>query len=86
MDYSDRQGSKQHMAILTEENVVEIWKLLNNSNISQKAIGERFGVKQITISNINTGRSWNHVTGLPKTERTRKRKPKSIMERKESNI
>ena len=36
------------------------------------------GVKQITISNINTGRSWNNVTGLLVKPRTVKSKAKTL--------
>lgn len=82
-DYSYINGSNQYMAILDEQDVLEILKLLDSKTMSQEKIGEMFGVKQITISNINTGRSWAHLTGRKRTERSRKRKPKAIMERVE---
>lgn len=82
-DYSYMNGSQQYMAILNESDVLEIIKLLDSKAMSQEKIGEMFGVKQITISNINTGRSWAHLTSRERTERSRKRKPKRLMERTE---
>lgn len=73
-------GSKNVVAILTEEDVCKILCLLR-AGISQQKVGDMFGVKQITISNIWTGRSWAHFTGIPWTPRTRKqsnRKAKSV--------
>ncbi len=82
-DYTDRSGSNQHMAELTEADVTEILKMLDAGSLSQTAIGEMFGVKQITISNIKTGRSWAWFTGIPVKARSRKKKVKALMERVE---
>jgi len=71
-------GSASKSAVLTEENVLEIVSMLKNKVMSQETIAEKFGVKQITISNIWTGRSWSHFTGIPWKERTRGRKRGSV--------
>lgn len=76
-------GSNSTNAILTEDDVTKILELLRGGGISQEKIAEMFGVKQITISNIWCGRSWSHFTGIPRTERVRRkdeRKTKSLSE------
>lgn len=78
-DYSSVSGSNQYMAILNEERVLEIVELLDNSGLSQNDIAAMYGVKQITISNINTGRSWTKVTG-------RKPVPRSVLRRETNTI
>ena len=37
--------------------------------MTQQILADKFGVKQITISNILTGYSWSTVTGIPKKQR-----------------
>ena len=66
-----RKGSESYQAILTEDDVKEIIKLLTNKTFSQETIAAVYGVKQITISNLWTGRSWNHITGFPVKPRTK---------------
>lgn len=74
-------GSKSYMAILDEKDVLSIVEILRQGGISQQALADQYGVKQITISNIWTGRSWAHLTGIPRKERSRKaRKTKAIAE------
>lgn len=68
-DYSYRAGSKATQAILSEDKVDEIISL--RGKYSQQYIAEMFGVKQITISNIFTGRSWSSHTGIPRKERNK---------------
>lgn len=65
-------GSASKVAVLNEADVSEIIRLLEVGNLSQEKIAEMFGVKQITISNIWTGRSWSHLTGIPWKERPRR--------------
>ena len=65
-------GSACLQAILDENDVVQIIDLLRNGGLSQEKIAGLFGVKQITVSNIWTGRSWSHFTGIPWKERSRK--------------
>jgi DNA-binding transcriptional regulator YiaG len=56
-------GAKHHrcMAKLTESHVNEIRALLATKTLSQRAIAERFGVKQQAISKINRGDRWWHL-------------------------
>lgn len=82
-DYENLRGSNAPVSILKEGEVFEILRLLKDTNMSQEKIGEMFNVKQITISNIKTGRSWSHLTGIEHTPRSVKRSPKPIMEREE---
>lgn len=69
-DYSGRSGSNARHSVLVEADVDEIlrMRLLGRS---QQHIADCFGVKQITISNIVTGRSWSSYTGIPRKERNK---------------
>lgn len=69
-DYSGSYGDKNYCAVLTEKDVDEILKL-RATGLSQQKIADIFGVKQITISNILTGRSWAWYTGIPRKERNK---------------
>lgn len=69
-DYSSRYGDKNYCAVLTEKDVDEILRL-RATGLSQQKIADIFGVKQITISNILTGRSWAWYTGIPRKERNK---------------
>lgn len=51
---------------LTKEQVLEIWGLLHEGNLSQGEIAVLFNVGQEAISHIATGTRWNSVTGLPR--------------------
>lgn len=53
------RGTKNRGCILNEQKVIEIRKLLKNKVMTQEKIGEIYGVHQITISQIHTGRSWS---------------------------
>lgn len=70
-------GSANYCAILTEENVEDIIKLLKEGELKQWQIAKMFNVKQITVSNIWTGRSWSHFTGIPWKPRSSKTERKS---------
>lgn len=72
------KGSKAYQAILNEDQVKDIFEMLLDGVYSQDEIANMYGVKQITISNIKTGRSWNQVTGLPVKARSVKSKTKSL--------
>lgn len=72
------KGSLNYNALLNEDMVAEIIKLLDEGKISQEKIGELFGVKQMTISNIATGRSWAWFTGRKWTPRSCRKPAKSL--------
>ena len=66
------KGEDNHNAVLSEEDVLTIYRMAHRNVISQEKIGEMFGVKQITVPNIKTGRSWSWLTGQKWMPRTRK--------------
>lgn len=56
MDEGGRRGSDRWVrAILTKEQVEEIYNLLRTTTLTQKEIGEKFNVSQMYISCINIG-------------------------------
>ncbi len=57
---TDPRGSRCGMAKLTEADIPAIRQLLDEG-ISQTAIARQFGVGQVTISYIGSGRTWTHV-------------------------
>lgn len=56
---------------LTEEDVLKIYELSSKRALSQERIANMFGIKQITVSNIKTGRSWSWLTGADFTGSSR---------------
>lgn len=54
-------GTANHKAKLSDSQVVEIRRRYAAGGILQKELAEEFGVKQITISNITTGKHWRHL-------------------------
>jgi hypothetical protein len=47
---------------LTAEQVIEISELLKQG-VTRREIGKRYGVNPVTITAINLGKSWSHITG-----------------------
>lgn len=60
-------GEKSPVAKLTEADVLEIKEMLFKG-ITQKEIAKKYDVHPSTISMINTGKNWRHLT-CPKTEK-----------------
>jgi len=54
-------GENNPASVLTEQKVIEIRKLSDEGNLTQKEIAGIFGVKQNTISAIKNKKSWKHV-------------------------
>jgi len=54
-------GEGHHLAKLTDANVLEIRKLYAAGGISQRKLGERFGVAQTNISLIVLRGVWTHL-------------------------
>ena len=48
-------------AKLSEDNVIEIKKLLINPDITHKEIAQKFGVSRATITLISLGKTWSHI-------------------------
>lgn len=57
-------GSGNRKSKLTEPEVLKIVQL-QKEGWGNAAIGRMFGVSEGVPNHIKTGRSWNHVTGLP---------------------
>ncbi len=63
----DRTIKNRSFSKLTIEQVHEIFV----SHESQYALASQYGVSQVSISDIKTGRTWSRITGLPKLHRKR---------------
>jgi hypothetical protein len=55
------RGSNHHKSKLTEEDVVEIKKRLEQGE-TQASLARYYGVSQPSIRDIKSGRSWSHIT------------------------
>ena len=56
-----RQGTKSNLSKLNEKQVRIIKWLLNNSDLTQREIGEIFNVKVPCISNIKNNKTWKQL-------------------------
>ena len=68
------RGSRNLNAKLTEEQVLKIFNQCN-LGANKSRLAKELGVSHGLICHISNGRSWNHVTGLPK-----KRSPSTAIE------
>ena len=50
-----------HRSKLTPADVRKIRRLWERTTLSQREIGERFGVHQVTVSAVVRGVTWSHV-------------------------
>lgn len=55
-------GQSSSNAKLSEDDIVEIINLLQNSNESLRAIGRRYNIDNSIIIRINNGKAWTNVT------------------------
>lgn len=55
-------GVENHEAILTDKEVIQICKLLLNTELSYTDIGNKFNVSKSTINNIKCGKTWTFIT------------------------
>lgn len=55
-------GERQHLAKLTESQVIEIKCLINEGELSEREIGRRYSVSRGAIQAIAQGVNWKHVT------------------------
>lgn len=60
---SDCRGSKNGRSKLTETDVQKIKKILSKNSMTQKAIGQLFGISEQTIHHIKNGDTWRHIDG-----------------------
>ncbi len=56
-------GSEVYKSVLNEEQVLDIF---SNKELNYQELSDKYGISRGGIHNIKSGRSWNHVTGLPK--------------------
>lgn len=54
-------GSKNRMAVLTEDDVLKIKEIYTTTKCTQYKLAELFNVSKQTINNILRGKSWSHV-------------------------
>lgn len=62
-------GESSYNAKLSKDEVLSIVEMYRGGGYSQQTLADMFGIKQITVSNILTGKSWSSVTGIPKQDR-----------------
>ncbi len=55
------KGEKNARAKISESDVFSIRKMAANRKITQTEIGQRFGISQEQVCNINRRRAWAHV-------------------------
>ena len=60
------RGEAHWNATLTAEQALEIYALAWAGDLTQREIGERFGILQVTVSCIKHGRNWAEITGHTK--------------------
>lgn len=58
---TSNRGAGNGRARLTEEEVIEIKRLLESGEISQIELTKLFNTTDTAISNINVGRTWSHI-------------------------
>lgn len=56
------KGVEHGMCKLTNEDVLTIYDLSHNSKLTQKQIGDKFNVSNVTVSDIKRGNNWSHIT------------------------
>lgn len=59
-------GINNPAAKLTEDQVLEICDLLDNSKLTQKQIAKKYNTVQSVVSAIKVGSHWNSITGRKK--------------------
>jgi len=57
----DFSGENNPHSTLKNQDVIQIRKLCDEGNLTQKEIGEKFGVSRMTISRIKNRKSWTHI-------------------------
>lgn len=65
---SEAQKRNTKRAIVSKEEVKEIKWLLQNENMTQKEIGQKYGITKKAISKINVGDNWTYITETKKPE------------------
>lgn len=55
------KGERHAQSKLTKEQVLEIRKIYSKGGLTQKQVGEKFGIDQTHISDIVNKKSWSHI-------------------------
>lgn len=76
-------GESHYKSKLTADQVLEIY---NCRDEDQKAVGARYGISQMAVSDIQRGATWRHVTGAKPGEGRRLTKPGGRRKLTESQI
>lgn len=58
----NNEGHGGHGKVLTYDQILEIFDILNNTDISKEDIAAQFGCTERTIRDINCGRSWKETS------------------------
>ncbi len=58
---SDKRGNRPPKTVLTVNEVKKILELLVTTDLSQEAIGKRFGVTRSAVNAINNVETWRDV-------------------------
>lgn len=69
MGNNNSTGDKHPKATLTNENVIEIKKLLNSTDISHQALAIQFNTTVRVITNIASNQTWKKIGGIVKRKR-----------------
>lgn len=62
-DGTMQRGKRNGRCLLSEDDVLEIRRLIADGNMTQPQIAERFGVSRYTICDIKRGKNWSWMTG-----------------------
>lgn len=55
------KGERHAQSKLTKEQVLEIRKIYSKGGLTQKQVGEKFGIDQTHVSDIVNKKSWSHI-------------------------
>jgi|JI10StandDraft_1071094.scaffolds.fasta_scaffold498510_2 hypothetical protein len=59
--YAGKKGEAHVNAKLKEKDVIEIKALFGDISLTNRMIGDKYGVNFTTISKIRTGKNWSHL-------------------------
>jgi HNH endonuclease len=57
-----RQGEKSNFAKLTNVDIIDIIKSLDEGKFTEQQLADKYGVSRLTISRAYSGKHWSHLT------------------------
>lgn len=60
-DVRERERLSRMWAVLTDDQVIEVWRLAHSGQISQSEIARKYGIPQSSVSEIKLGKRYKHV-------------------------